>query len=168
MIGSWWSSNPWLRSWFLGNEILEFMLQQFGVSSKALLIVVLNCFSPTIWSLLLSSQQRSQGKAARGSLDLSNWLSFFTDTDSSTHNIFRWVQMQIQQQTNMHQKWVDFLFKWSFRFLIYNSQPWGAKFLNQLPAIFYNWDKHKACKYLLLLRTLIFKIHFWNQRSRCS
>lgn len=56
IIGSRWSSNPWLRSWFLGDEVLEFMLQQFGVSSKALLIVVSNCFSPTIWSLLLSSQ----------------------------------------------------------------------------------------------------------------
>lgn len=73
-----------------------------------------NCFSPIIWSLLLSSQQRSQGKAARGWLDLSNWVSFFSDTDSSTHSIAD------STTTNMHKKWIDFLFKWSFRFLIYN------------------------------------------------
>jgi hypothetical protein len=53
-------------------------------------------------------------------LNLSNWVSFFLRYRFINKQNFQMSPNADPATTNMHKKWIDFLFKWSFRFLIYN------------------------------------------------
>jgi hypothetical protein len=149
MISWWW--NSWVHAaavWCLFKSSLDcclgtVFLQQFGVY----------CFL---------SNKDLKGKQLQGGWTWAIECLFF---QIQTH---QHTALSDPTTTNMHKKWIDFLFKWSFRFLIYNYNHEMLNFWTDSLQFFITGTNTQHVSISYFWGHSYFQIHFWNQRNRCS